>query len=175
MIEKKEPTISDYIEVRESEIHGTGIFAAMDIPKGAKVIEYVGARVTKKQAEKIADAQFEKGESGCEGHVYLFELNSRYDINGNVEWNTAKWINHSCDPNCETENDDDEIWIVALRDIKKGEELSYNYGYEFENYDEHLCRCGTPNCVGYIIKEEDRGRLRNSLRMKAMWRKVKES
>ncbi|MFH1802776.1 MAG: SET domain-containing protein-lysine N-methyltransferase [archaeon] len=157
--ENKNPDASKIV-VRSSKVHGNGVFAARDIAKGEKVIEYVGRIVTKDEADKIADEQLEKsnGHKDC-GGVYIFELNKKYDLDGNVEWNPARYINHSCDPNCETEGDDEHIWIEAMRDIKKREELSYDYCYDLDNWDEHPCKCGASNCVGYIVNEKLRGKL----------------
>ena len=142
-----------------------GVFAKKDIPDRAKVIEYVGRKVTKKQSDDIYDEQYEKSaEHTKDGGVYLFELNKRYDIEGNVPWNTARLINHSCDPNCETDIIKGKIWIIALRDIKKGEELSYDYGFEFDrDYRDHPCKCGSKKCVGYIVDEDDCPKLKRSL------------
>ena len=97
------------------------------------------------------------------GAVYLFELNSRYDIDGNVSWNTAKYINHSCEPNCEVDIIEEKIWIIALRNIKKGEELSYNYEYDLDVCLDHPCKCGSKKCAGYIVAEEDWPKLRKIL------------
>lgn len=151
-----EPTSSEWIEVRNSFIHGTGVFAAKDIPKGTKIIEYVGRKVSKKEAEIIAEETLERAKSNpSEGAVYLFEVNDDFDIDGNVEWNTAKFINHSCDPNCETEQDEeDRIWILSIREIKKGEELFFNYGYDLDDWKNHPCKCGSAKCVGYIADEK---------------------
>jgi len=148
------------VVVGKSRVHGNGVFAACDIAKGEKVIEYVGRVVTKKEADKIADEQLEKsnGHKDC-GGVYIFELNKKYDVEWNVEWNSARYINHSCEPNCETEGDDEHVWIEALRDIKKGEELGYDYCYDIDNWDEHPCECGASDCVGYIVAEKERGEL----------------
>ncbi len=149
------PTTSEWIIVRNSRIHGKGVFAAKDIPKGTKIIEYVGEWLTKKQAEKRADEQLEKAAKNKEvGAVYLFELNKRYDIDGFFKWNTARLINHSCNPNAETDVTKGHIWITALRDIKKGEEISYDYGYDFENWADHPCQCGSENCVGFIVSQK---------------------
>lgn len=149
------PTTSEFISVKHSSIHGTGVFAAKDIPKDTKIIEYVGRKVSKDEANEIADIQYEKGVSGEEGHVYIFEINDDYDIDGNVDYNTARFINHSCDPNCETEQDDkDRIFIISIKEIKKGEEITYNYGYDVDNWQEHPCKCGSKNCVGYIVAED---------------------
>lgn len=149
------PTTSEYIEVRNSAIHGKGVFAACDIPKGTRIIEYVGEKISKDEAQARANVQEEiaKGNTD-EGAVYIFEINDNFDLDGNVEYNTARLINHFCSPNCESEQDEsDRIWIIALRDIKKGEELGYNYGYDVENWQDHPCRCGSKNCVGYIVSE----------------------
>jgi len=144
------------IIVSESEIHHKGVFAAEAISKGTKITEYIGDKITKEESDKRADNQLEKAEKNPEneGLVYIFELNDEYDIDGNVPENDAKYINHSCNPNCEIENDGEHIWIVAKRDIKKGEELYYNYGYDLEDFEDHPCRCGAENCIGYIIGEE---------------------
>jgi uncharacterized protein len=154
--QKRKPTTSEWIEVRYSSIHGKGVYAVKDIPKGTQIIEYVGDLITKEEADEIAGSQFEKGEKGEEGHVYIFELNKTHDIDGNVSWNTARLINHSCEPNCETEGDDEHIWIEAMRDIKEGEELSYDYCYDVDDYEEHPCKCGSEKCFGYIIDEKKR-------------------
>lgn len=148
-------TTSPYIVVRESSIHSTGVFAKKDIPKEARVIEYVGERVTKAESDRRADTPLDKSKKNeSYGAVYIFQLNKRHDIDGNVSYNTARFINHSCDPNCETDIIRGHIWIVALRDIKKGEELAYNYNYDIEDYEDHKCRCATDQCVGYILDED---------------------
>ena len=157
-----EPTTSKYIDVQESEIHGTGVFARTDIPKGKKVIEYIGEKITKKESEKRSIALIEKNQGSLtDGAVYVFELNKRNDLDGNVPENTARFINHSCDPNCEPDVIKNRIWLLSTRKIKKGEELSYNYGFDLECYEEHQCRCGAKRCVGYITAEEN-------------WRKLKK-
>jgi len=162
--ENRKPNTSK-IDVRKSKVHGSGVFAACDIKKGEKVIEYVGRIVTKDEAEDIADEQLEKsnGHKDC-GGVYIFELNKKYDIDGNVSWNPARFINHSCDPNCETEGDDERIWVIALKAIKKGEELSYDYCYDIDNWDEHPCKCGAKSCVGYIVAEKLRGKIKRNVK-----------
>ncbi|MCD6050412.1 MAG: hypothetical protein K0Q55_1815 [Verrucomicrobia bacterium] len=135
---------SSKVEARQSGIHATGCFAACDIRKGEKVIEYVGPLITKAESERECENE----------NVYIFTLNDQYDINGNVPWNPARFINHSCDPNCESENDDEHIWILATRDIKAGEELAYNYGFDLGEYQDYPCNCGSPKCVGYMVAAE---------------------
>lgn len=155
-----EPTTSPYIIVQGSPIHGQGVYAKIDIPKGTRIIQYVGERITKKEAGRRVDASIDRHKKdGTQGAVYIFELNKRHDIDGEVPYNTARLINHSCDPNCEVEIIRGRIWVISLRDIKKDEELFYNYGYDFEDYQQHPCRCGTTRCVGYIIAEEHWPRL----------------
>lgn len=132
------------VEVRASGIHNTGCFAACEIRKGERVIEYVGPLISK--AESLRECENE--------NVYIFTLNDKNDINGNVDWNPARFINHSCEPNCEAENDDEHIWILALRDIKPGEELTYNYGFDLEEYKDYPCNCGATSCVGYMVAVE---------------------
>lgn len=154
-------TSSQYIKVKKSSVHNKGVFAKKDILKGTKIIEYVGDRVTKKEADKRANIVLEKFEkSKTAGAVYLFELDDKYDIDGYVLWNTARYINHSCEPNCETINFGGHIWIVALKDIKNGEELSYDYGYDLESFKEHPCKCGAKNCAGFIVKKKFRAQLK---------------
>lgn len=150
-----EKTTSPYIEVRGSRIHSRGVFANKDIPDGTEIIEYVGERITKREADIRGEIVLSRSKKDLtKGAVYIFELNKRYDIDGNVPWNTAGIINHSCDPNCDAVNIGGHIWICANRDIRKGEELTYNYGYGIDNWWEHPCRCGADNCVGYIVAEE---------------------
>ncbi len=110
------------IVLKKSSIEGKGIFASENIKKKEEIIQYIGEIVGKEEGTKRADDQLE------EGHVYIFELNDKYDIDGSEKGNIAKYINHSCDPNCESIiYDDKEIWIVAIKDIKKDEELTANY------------------------------------------------
>ena len=161
------PTTSPYIVAKKSRIHGTGVFAKKLIPKDARVIEYVGKKVTKTQADDISDAGIDAAKKDpAKGAVYLFELNKRHDVDGNVPWNTAKYINHSCDPNCEVDIIRGRIWVIALQDIKKGEELGYNYGYDIDDFEDHPCRCGQAKCVGYILDEDEWPRLKRKLAKK---------
>ncbi len=85
---------------------------------------------------------------------YIFTLDDHYDIDGSVEWNPARFINHGCKPNCEVEIDRDRIWILARHSIKAGEELIYNYTYDLDDYEERPCNCGARECVGYMVAEQ---------------------
>ncbi len=124
-----------HLEVRGSDIHHRGVFAARDIKKGEKVIEYTG--------RKLNSAQADRSQSD-----YLFQLTSKIFIDGK---NTARYINHSCNPNCEVEITRGQIWIKSLRKIKRGEELVYSYSYDLEESQDYPCRCGAPRCAGYIL------------------------
>lgn len=153
------------IVVKKSKIHRNGVFASTDIPKGTKIIEYVGEKITNKEADRRA----ERDETN--GTVYLFELNKIYHIDGDVEYNDAKWINHSCDPNCETDVIKGHIWIQSIKDIKKGEELSYDYGFDYDVAVEHPCKCGAKNCRGYIVNKEEYPKLKKLLKTKGQTQK----
>jgi len=158
---------SPNIKIKKSGIHNKGAFAKKNLPKGTRIIEYVGNRITKVQAEKVYEKSLAHHlKNKKNGSVYIFELNKRYDLDGNVSWNPAKYINHSCSPNCETEIVKGHIWIVAVKDIKKGEEITYNYGYDVLEYEDHPCLCGSENCVGYIVEKRQWPKLRRLLEKK---------
>jgi len=165
-------TTSIYILVRKSRIHGTGVFARTDIPAETRIIEYVGDRITKKESDRRYQRSWERSQngSGNEGIVYIFTLNKRHDIDGDVSWNTAKYINHSCDPNCETDIIRGRIWIIAKRDIKKGEEISYNYGYDIDAWEDHPCRCGSKKCMGFIVDQDHWPKLRRNRKYRELTR-----
>ena len=148
---------------KKSHVHGSGLFAVQNIKKGSKIIEYIGDKVTKKEGDKRADKQIKQYKKNKNnGMVYIFELNKLYDIDGSVSHNHAKLINHSCNPNCEVEIINNEIWISAIKNIKKNNELSYNYGYSYDtDYVDHICKCGSSNCVGYILDEDHWPKLKN--------------
>ena len=166
----RKPTTSEWIVVKNSKIHHRGVFAKKDIPIGTKIIEYVGEKITKAESDKRADTLLEKykkaGPHGNVGGVYMFTLNKRYDIDGNVPWNTAGLINHSCNPNAESDVIKGRIYIIAFKKIKKGEEITYNYGYDLENWEDHPCQCGSTKCVGYIVDEEDWPKLKKKIKKK---------
>ena len=148
---------------KKSHVHGSGLFAVQNIKKGSKIIEYIGDKVTKKEGDKRADKQIKQYKKNKNnGMVYVFELNKLYDIDGSVARNHAKLINHSCNPNCEVEIINNEIWISAIKNIKKNNELSYNYGYSYDtDYVDHICKCRSSNCVGYILDEDHWPKLKN--------------
>ena len=135
------------------DINGRGLYAAKDIKVGTRIIDYVGKIITKKQTEE--SKKFDNSKP-----IYLFDLNSRYDLDGNVSWNTARLINHSCLNNCDYEGKGLKLWVNANRDIKMGEELTCNYGFSYDSdYKQFPCKCGSKNCVGYIVRESSRWRI----------------
>ena len=154
-------------KVKKSAIHGAGIFATETISKGIKIIEYIGEKVKKSEGDKRSERRIKKYlNSKTTGSVYIFELNSKYDIDGSTKKNKARYINHSCNPNCEVEIIRGKIWISSIKKIKKGQELSYDYGYEFDkdDYLDHICKCGSNNCIGYIISSDDRRKFKYYLK-----------
>ena len=145
-------------KVFKSKVHGTGICASQNIKKDIKIIQYIGTKINKKEGDRRSAKRIKKFlHSRTTGSVYIFELNNKFDIDGSVKRNLARFINHSCNPNCEVEIIKQEIWIKSIKSIKKGDELCYDYGYEFDrdDYQDHICRCNSKNCIGYIISKDD--------------------
>ncbi|MDB6121210.1 MAG: nuclear protein [Pedosphaera sp.] len=136
--------LNELVDFRNSPIHGTGGFARVDIPNETNVVEYVGRKIDK--AESLRQCELE--------NPFIFTLDDQFDLDGNVDWNPARLLNHSCSPNCEALDDEGRIWIVACRDIKAGEEITFNYNYDLVDYKDNPCRCASPNCVGYMVAEE---------------------
>ena len=137
-------------KVKKSNIDNRGLYASKNIKAGTIIIHYKGKLITKKETEKNPKYDNDKA-------IYLFNLNNRYDLDGDFSYNTARLINHSCSPNCEVDGKGLKLWIYALQDIKKGEELSYDYGYPFDedDYTDHVCKCGSRKCIGYILARDD--------------------
>ena len=154
--ESRNSQLSWYVNF--SPIHGHGVFAKKDIKKGTRVIQYVGEKVLRSEGNRRSEKRIKKYlNSNKTGSVYIFELNKKYDIDGSFKYNKARYINHSCDPNCEVDIIKDEIWISSIKKISKDEELSYDYGYSFDkdDYKDHLCKCGSKKCIGFIISSDE--------------------
>ena len=147
-------------KVKKSPIHGYGVVATEEINKGTKIIEYKGEKITKKEGDRRSGLRIKRySNKSDKGIVYIFELNKKYDIDGTPHYNKARYINHSCEPNCEVEIVKGKIWISSIKKIKKGDELSYDYGYDFDedDYKDHICKCGKKKCIGYIISSDEWG------------------
>lgn len=159
-------TTSPWCAPSASSIHQQGLFATKFIPADTLLIEYVGERISKEEADRRGHQLMDESAGTGDASVFIFILDDLWDIDGNFPHNTARLINHSCAPNAEAQVIGDEIWIVALRDIESGEEITFDYGFDLDHYEEHPCRCGQPNCIGYIVSKEYWSRLRRLLKKK---------
>jgi SET domain-containing protein len=144
------------IVVRNSSIHGRGVFALRHIPKGTRIIEYKGKLITDKEADRRYSRMHEHSP-----HTMLFSLEGGWVIDATRRGNSARWINHSCAPNCEIEEEGQRIFIEARRDIRLGDELTYDYNLQIgEKHTktakrEHACFCGARRCRGTMLGEEE--------------------
>jgi SET domain-containing protein len=157
---RPEPFMPLKIAARRSSIHGNGVFAIAPIRKGERLIQYKG------QLRTHADVDKQHADQDETGHTFLFTLNEEYVIDANYGGNIARWINHSCEPNCEAlveehEGDNrrkDRVFIEAMRAIKPGEELTYNYGIKLTTphtaKEKKLwaCLCGAKHCTGTMLQ-----------------------
>ena len=149
-------------QIKRSRIDnkGRGLYATKDIKEGTKIINYTGKIITNKQVERSE-------KYGNDKPIYLFTLNKRYTLDGDFPWNIAGLINHSCDPNSQYDGKGLKIWITAIKDIKKGEEFTCDYGFSFdEDYKQFPCKCRSKNCCGYIVREESRWRINKKFAMR---------
>jgi len=139
-------------KVRNSRIHGRGVFAARRIRKGTRIMEYLGDRIS----HAAADARYEDHDPN-DNHTFLFIVDKNTVIDAGVSGNEARFINHSCDGNCESVIQRSRVYIEAVRTIQPGEELGYDYEIGREpddppNVDEiFACRCGLPKCRGTML------------------------
>lgn len=153
------------IQTRRSGVHGKGVFAVQDIAKGDTLIEYKGEVISWKEALRR-----HPHDPAQPNHTFYFHVDDKRVIDGKVDGNAAKWINHACDPNCEADEIEGRIFIKALRDIPAGEELNYDYGliidlpYTPELLAEFPCWCGSEACRGTLLtpKDEDEKKARKA-------------
>jgi len=149
------------IQTRRSAVHGNGVFAVQDIAEGETLIEYKGEVITWKEALRR-----HPHDPAQPNHTFYFHIDDGRVIDGGVNGNAARWINHSCDPSCEADEQDGRVFIKALRNIAAGEELSYDYGLIIdEPYTRKLkadfpCWCGSKNCRGTLLapKSDEKGK-----------------
>ena len=138
--------------VRRSKVHGLGVFATRRIRKGTRVVEYLGDRVSHREA----DRRYEQ-KTTDDNHTFLFIVDRATVIDGGANGNDARFINHSCDPNCESITEDRRVFVEAIRTIQPGEELKYDYSIGRDkqdppNVDEiFACRCGARGCRGSML------------------------
>ncbi|MDC3152303.1 SET domain-containing protein-lysine N-methyltransferase [Pelagibacteraceae bacterium] len=149
-------------KVKKSRIDNRGLYAAKNIKKDTKIIEYKGKIITIRETE--TNPKFDNDKA-----IYLFNLNKKYDLDGDFKYNTARLINHSCEPNCEVDGVGLKLWIYAIKDIKKNEELTYDYGFSFDkDYRDFPCRCGAKKCVGFIVNSQSRWRIKKLKKRKSI-------
>jgi uncharacterized protein len=154
---KAAPETGRKIVVKRSGVHGKGVFAARALSRGERIIEYTGERVTWPEALRR-----HPHDPSDPNHTFYFHLTDAVVIDAKYGGNSARWINHACTPNCEADEVDERVYITALRHIKPGEELFYDYGliidapYTAKLKKEYECRCGTKNCRGTMLAPKTR-------------------
>jgi len=153
-----------WIYPRRSSIHGRGVYAKCIIPRDTRVVEYTGERITKAEARRREEQRLDRQRRGDDDCVYIFDLNKKYDLDGRSTRNIARLINHACTPNCRAETIRGHIWIIARREIAADEELTFDYGFPYKEWQLHPCRCGTARCVGFIVNKAQRWRVRRLVR-----------
>lgn len=140
----RHPLDHPLVRFQPSRIHGMGGFAWVDLRKGQRIIEYIGPKISK--AKGLAELEND--------NAYIFTLDDDSDIDGSVIWNPARFLNHSCVPNCEAAIVRQRIWLYARRRINAGEELTYNYGFGLGGFEDRPCHCGASACVGFMVDEQ---------------------
>ena len=144
------------IVVRNSPIHGRGVFALRPIAKGTRIIEYKGKLITDEEADRRFGELHENS-----SHTMLFSVDGAMVIDATRGGNSARWINHSCQPNCEIEEEGHRVFIEARREIRSGEELTYDYNLQIgephtaKAKREHACLCGARRCRGTMLGDEE--------------------
>ena len=144
------------IQMRRSDVHGNGVFALQDLAEGETLIEYKGEVINWKEALRR-----HPHDPAQPNHTFYFHIDDGRVIDGNVKGNDARWINHSCEPNCEADETDGRVYIKALRNIAAGEELNYDYGliidepYTPKLLSEFPCWCGSEQCRGTLLTPKD--------------------
>jgi uncharacterized protein len=148
-LSKRVPAVQPF-EIRRSSIQGRGGFATRPIRKGARIAEYLGERISHEEGDtRYVDADMKRH------HTFLFVVNSKILVDAGVGGNDARFINHSCDPNCEVVIEQKRIFIEAIRSIKPGDELFYDYSYDRDDAEgddsRYPCYCGSEKCRGTIL------------------------
>ena len=147
------------IQTRRSGVHGKGVFAAQDMAEGESIIEYVGEIIKWTEAQRR-----HPHDAGDPNHTFYFHIDETRVIDALFGGNSSRWINHSCNPNCEADEDGGRVFIKALRNIEAGEELNYDYGliiderYTKKLKAEYPCWCGAQQCRGTLLAPKSRGR-----------------
>jgi len=138
--------------VRHSPIHGHGVFALTDIPKGTRIMEYLGERISHKEADRRYAEEHEHSP-----HTMLFAVDDKIVIDATQWGSSARFINHSCSPNCEAIEEEGRIFIETIRNVRPGQELTYDYNLVLEERHTpavkraHACYCGSRRCRGTLL------------------------
>lgn len=135
--------------VEDAPGKGKGLFARVSIPQGTRIVRYQGQLIDKVESQRRRD----------QGNVYIFHLDFQRSLDGSQADNLARFINHSCSPNCRIEVQGDAIWVVADRDLEPAEELSFNYGFDASDFRRFPCCCGAAQCCGYMVDRRFWGQL----------------
>jgi uncharacterized protein len=159
-LSKRVPKVQPFV-IKRSKIQGKGGFATRLIRKGARVAEYLGERISPAEGDRRYD-----DDKMARHHTFLFVVDKKIVIDAAVDGNDARFINHSCDPNCEAVIEDRRVFIEALRTIRAGDELSYDYSYDRDDATgwgkeaeaQYPCHCGADNCRGTILSPEKKKR-----------------
>jgi uncharacterized protein len=153
----------DLLQVRRSAVHGRGVFARRRIRKGTRIIEYLGERVSHQEADRRYEYK-----PAADNHTFLFIVDRRTVVDAGIDGNEARFINHSCDPNCESVIERGHIYIEAVRTIQPGEELNYDYRIARDHTDPpdvdaiFACHCGAEGCRGSMLWPRQRNEQRGS-------------
>ena len=153
----KTPAAGRRIQVRKSGIHGKGVYALRPLKAGEKIIEYTGEVITWKEALRR-----HPHDPKDPNHTFYFTLDDKHVLDAKFGGNASRWINHACEPNCESDVTDGRVFIKALRDVSPGEELFYDYGLVIDERmtpklkKQYECRCGSPVCRGTMLASRRR-------------------
>jgi hypothetical protein len=167
---------NEWIVVRNSPVHGYGCFARKFIPKGTRIIEYLGERLSHKEADK----RYEDSDPN-DNHTFLFIADRKTVIDATRGGNESRFINHSCDGNCTSETEKGRVFVDAIKDIQKGEELGYDYQIPRDKEDPpnveeiFACRCGSPKCRGHMLWPPKRPKAKKKAKKKARKKVAKTS
>ena len=159
------------IQTRRSGVHGKGVFALTDIAEGETLIEYIGEVITWKEALRR-----HPHDPKDPNHTFYFHMDEDHVIDAKHGGNSSRWINHSCHPNCEADEEGGRVFIKALRNIKAGEELFYDYGliidakYTKKLKAEYPCWCGAADCRGTLLAPKDKNQKKKAIRKHALQR-----
>jgi SET domain-containing protein len=148
-----------YLEVRNSKIHGRGVYARAPIAPRTRIVEYTGEKISHAESDRREELRQKRKAAGKPSDIFMFELDEKWYIDGTKSKSIARYINHSCDANCTPRLEENKIWYYSNRWIQKGEELSIDYGFDYQVWRENPCRCNAKGCIGFIVRKNVRWRV----------------